>query len=238
MAPRLLLINTATPAGSVALTAGEEVVAELLLNLAGPHSDHLLPGIEALLRQTGWQLADLAAVAVVAGPGSFTGLRVGVATAKGLAFAAAKPLVGISSLQTLACQVPGTLLPVCSLLDARKQEVYAGLYQWRDGVPQPLAPERVIDPELLLDQLSGETLFVGEGCKVYRTLIVRRLGTRAHFAPWPCNPLRASSAAPLALAALASGETASAAALQAVYIRRSEAEIMQERQAETGFLSG
>ncbi len=153
MGPRLLLINTATPAGSIALTSGEQVVAELLLNLATPHSDRLLPGIDQLLHATGSTLAGLDALAVVVGPGSFTGLRVGVATAKGLALGAALPLVGISSLQTLACQVPGTTLPVCALLDARKQEVYAGLYQWRDGLPQPLGEERVLDPERLLDEL-------------------------------------------------------------------------------------
>lgn len=238
MGPRLLLLNTATPAGSVALTAGEVVVAELLLNLAGPHSDRVLPSVELLLREAGWRLEDLAAVAVVAGPGSFTGLRVGIASAKGLALGAGKPLIGISSLQALACQAPGTALPVCSLLDARKQEVYAGLFQWQNGTPRPLGAEQVIDPEQLLQQLSGDTLFVGEGAQVYRTLIVRHLGPRAHFVPWPCHPLRVSSAAPLALAALEAGETVSAASLQAVYIRRSEAELMQERQAGTGALSG
>jgi tRNA threonylcarbamoyladenosine biosynthesis protein TsaB len=238
MGPRLLLINTATPAGSIALTSGEQVVAELLLNLATPHSDRLLPGIDQLLHATGSTLAGLDALAVVVGPGSFTGLRVGVATAKGLALGAALPLVGISSLQTLACQVPGTTLPVCALLDARKQEVYAGLYQWRDGLPQPLGEERVLDPERLLDELHGETLFVGDGALVYRTLIVRRLGPRAHFAPWPSHALRVGNAAPLAHAALASGDTRSAATLGAVYIRRSEAEIMHDRRAAPGALDG
>jgi tRNA threonylcarbamoyladenosine biosynthesis protein TsaB len=238
MGPRLLLLNTATPAGSIALTIGEQVLAELLLNLAKPHSDLLLPGVEQLLDATGSELGTLDALAVVVGPGSFTGLRVGVATAKGLALAAGLPLVGISSLQTLACQVPGTLQPVCALLDARKQQVYAGLYQWHEGVPQPLVPERVLDPETLLEQLSGETLFVGDGALVYRTLIVRHLGSRAHFAPWPSHALRVSSAAPLVHAALAAGETRSAADLNAVYIRRSEAEIMHARQAVTGSLDG
>lgn len=238
MACRLLLINTATPAGSIALTEGEQVVAELLLNLSSPHSDRLLPGIKQLLDATGISLADLDAVAVVVGPGSFTGLRVGVATAKGLALAANRPLVGLSSLQTLACQVPGTRLPVCALLDARKHEVYAGLYQWRDGLPQPLQDARVLDPERLLDQLPEEVVFVGDGALVYRTLIVRCLGARAHFAPWPVHALRVSSAAPLAHAALDAGKTCSAAALGAVYIRRSEAEIMHDRQASAGALDG
>lgn len=239
MAPALLLINTATPAGSIALTRGETLVAELLLNLASPHSDRLLPGIDQLLSAADCSLAQLDALAVVVGPGSFTGLRVGVATAKGLAFAARKPLIGISSLQALAAQTVGTRLPVCALLDARKQEVYGGLFEWRDGLPHPLAKERVVDPgSFLQDHISGDTLFIGDGALAYRTLIVRQLGARAHFAPWPCHALRVGNAAPLAQAVLENGEVRSAAELTAVYIRRSEAEIMYENQAVTATLEG
>ena len=228
---RLLLINTATPAGSIALSAGEQVLAELLLNLASPHSDRLLTGIDRLLGDTGTSLAQIDAIGVVHGPGSFTGLRVGIATAKGLSLASGKPLVGISSLQALACQVPASSLPVCVLLDARKKEVYAGVYRWYEGAPQLQGREQVLDPEKLLDDLGEETLFVGDGALLYRTLIVRRLGVRAHFVPWPGNLLRISFAAPLVQQALVAGEGCSAAALKALYIRRSEAEIMQSRQA-------
>lgn len=238
MAPVLLLINTATPAGSIALSKGETLVAELLLNLASPHSDRLLPGIEQLLSATGCTLEQLDALAVVAGPGSFTGLRVGVATAKGLAVALRKPLVGISSLQALAAQAVGTPLPICAMLDARKQEVYAGLFQWRDGLPGFLSEERVIDPSALLDEISGDTLFIGDGALAYRTLIIRQLGARAHFAPWPCHALRIGNAAPLAQAALENGGGHSAAEFTAVYIRRSEAEIMYENRAVTATLEG
>ncbi|AMV72540.1 tRNA (adenosine(37)-N6)-threonylcarbamoyltransferase complex dimerization subunit type 1 TsaB [Desulfuromonas carbonis] len=238
MDPRLLLINTATPAGSIALTAGEQVLAELLLNLASPHSDRLLAGIDRLLADTGTSLSQLDAIGVVHGPGSFTGLRVGIATAKGLSLATGKPLVGISSLQALACQFPASSLPVCVLLDARKKEVYAGLYRWFEGVPQLQGVEAVIDPEGLLDDLAETTLFVGDGALVYRTLIVRRLGTRAHFVPWPGNLLRVSFAAPLVQQALAAGEGCSAAALKARYIRRSEAEIMHSRRTAAGVLDG
>ena len=238
MSPRLLLINTATPAGSIALTAGDQVLAELLLNLTTPHSDRLLPGIDQLLAATGTTLAQLDGIGVVHGPGSFTGLRVGIATAKGLALATGQPLVGISSLQALACQVPSSSLPVCALLDARKQEVYVGLFRWSEGRPQLQGREGVADPERWLEDHGEETLFIGDGALVYRTLIVRRLGARAHFVPWPANPLRISYAAPLVQAALAAGEGDSAAELQAIYIRRSEAEIMQDRQVGNAPLDG
>ncbi len=225
MGPRLLLINTATGAGSVALTFGESLVGELLLNLKSTHSDRLLPVIKQLLDDTGTALAGLDAIAVVVGPGAFTGLRVGVATAKGLALAVGKPLIGVSSLQALACQVPCTSLPVCVLLDARKQEVYAGLFQWQEGEPRPVAPERVIPPGRLLDEFNGDVLFLGDGAVAYRTLIEERLGPRAHFAPWVCHVLRAGSAAPLALAAFQAGHGVAPRELLPVYIRASEAEI-------------
>jgi tRNA threonylcarbamoyladenosine biosynthesis protein TsaB len=236
--PRLLLVNTATAAGSVALTAGETLVGEVLLNLSSTHSDRLLPSISQLLTDTGTTLTDLDAIGVVTGPGAFTGLRVGVATVKGLALATGKPTIGVSSLQALAMQVPGTLLPVCALLDARKQEVYAGLYRWQGGLPLPRHPERVTPPDLLLEGLEGTVLFVGDGAVAYRTLIVRRLGPRAHFAPWPCHTLRASSCGPLVLAALAAGETQSAAALAPVYVRPSEAEIRWGESGSEGTLEG
>ncbi len=223
--PRLLLVNTATAAGSVALTYGETLVGEVLLNLRSTHSDRLLPSIGQLLADTGTRLADLDAIGVVVGPGAFTGLRVGVATVKGLALAIEKPVVGVSSLQALALQVPGTLLPICALLDARKQEVYAGLYRWQGGLPLPLDREVVLPPDQLLAELAGDALFIGDGAVAYRTLIVRRMGQRAHFAPWPCHTLRASSCGPLVQAALAAGEANTAATVAPVYVRRSEAEI-------------
>ncbi|HKJ88193.1 MAG TPA: tRNA (adenosine(37)-N6)-threonylcarbamoyltransferase complex dimerization subunit type 1 TsaB, partial [Gammaproteobacteria bacterium] len=192
--------------------------------------------LRQLCADTGVTLADLDGIGVAVGPGSFTGVRVGVATAKGLAFASGKPLLPVSSLQALAGQVPGRGEPVCALLDARKQQVYAGMFQWQEGQPAALEPERVVDPETLLDEIGEETFFIGDGAVVYRTLITRRLGGRARFAPWPCHPLRASSLGPLALAALEAGDVCSPAALAPVYIRPSEAEILFARRPPEGVL--
>jgi len=226
MAECLLTIDTSTTAGSVALSRGEELVGEILLNLRSTHSDRLLPAVQDLLRDAGLQLEELDAFAVVLGPGSFTGLRVGVATVKGLALATAKPVVGVSSLQTLAVQVPWPAHSLRVWLDARKQEVYSGHYRWEGGLPVALNEERVAPPERLLEEITEETLFIGSGATVYRSLIVRRLGSRAHFAPWPLIQPRASAAAALALAALRNQDTIPLAALEPRYIRPSEAEIM------------
>ena len=234
----LLTVDTSTPAGSVAVSRGETLLGEILLNVKSTHTDRLLLTLHQLLTDTGLQLKDVDAYAVVLGPGSFTGLRVGVATVKGLALAMDKPVLGVSTLQTLAMQVPFPRHPLCVLLDARKNEVYAGLYHWEGGRPIPARPEVVIAPEALLEALEGETLFSGDGSVAYRTLISRRLGSRAHFVPWSLHPPRASAAAVLALAALREGEAIPLAQLAPRYIRLSEAEIMWARRSAEGAIEG
>ena len=222
---KLITIQTATPAGSVALTVGERLLGELFLDSRQPAGSWLMGGVEQLLASAALKAHDLDGFGVTIGPGSFTGLRVGLATAKGLAMATGKPLAGVSTLETLALQAPYASLPVCALLDARKKEVYAGSYQWqRDGL-RPLREERVLPPERLLAELHEEMLFVGDGAVAYRTLIVRQLGSRAHFLPAAYAPPRASHAALLALRVFAAGEALPAAPVNPRYLRPSEAEL-------------
>lgn len=231
MAEYLLTLDTSTPAGSVALSCGEQLIGEILLQLPSTHSERLLPAVQQLLKEAGLRLSDLEAFGVVLGPGSFTGLRVGVATVKGLALATGKPVVGVSSLHTLALQVPCPAHALSVWIDARKQEVYAGRYVWETGFPALIGKEIVAPPDRLLEQISEETIFIGSGTEAYRSLIVRRLGSRAHFAPWALQHPRASAAALLALAALRNRETIALELLEPRYIRLAEAEIMLSRRA-------
>jgi tRNA threonylcarbamoyladenosine biosynthesis protein TsaB len=221
----LLTIQTATPAGSVALTAGERLLGELFFDCRRPHGSWLIAAVDRLCREAGMTVGELDGFGVTTGPGSFTGLRVGLATIKGLALASGKPVAGVSTLQTLALQAPHAALPVCALLDARKQEVYAGIYRWQDGWPRPLAGERVLPPEQLLADITGDVLFVGDGARAYRPLITRQLGSRAHFLPAAYDPPRAAHAALLARRAFEAGAAQPAAAVNPVYIRPSEAEL-------------
>ena len=225
VALKLLTIQTATPAGSVALTAGEHLLAELFFDCHRPYGSWLIAAVDRLCREVGLTAGDLDGFGVTVGPGSFTGLRVGLATIKGLALAAGKPVAGVSTLQTLAMQAPHAALPVCAVLDARKQEVYASSYRWQEGWPRPLAGERVLPPEQLLASFSRDVLFVGDGARDYRTLITRQLGSRAHFLPAAYDPPRAAHAALLALRAFAAGAAQPAAAVNPFYIRPSEAEL-------------
>ena len=225
MSLKLLTIQTATPAGSVALTAGERLLGELFLDVRRPHGGWLLGAVEQLLAAAGMTVADLDGFGVTIGPGAFTGLRVGLATVKGLAQATGKPVAGVSTLQTLALQAPHAALPVCALLDARKQEVYAALFAWQEGSPRPLGQERVLPPERLLRELTGPTLFLGDGASAYRTLIARQLGPRAYFVAETFAPPRAAHAAILALRAFTAGAALPAVQVNPVYIRPSEAEL-------------
>lgn len=234
----LLTIDTSTPTGSVAISRGETLLGEILLNVKSTHTDRLLLTLRQLLADAGLQLTDVDALAAVLGPGSFTGLRVGVATVKGLALAMDKPVVGVSTLQALAMQFPFARHPLCVLLDARKNEVYAGLYHWEGGRPVADRPETVIAPEALLESLDGEILFAGDGAIAYRTFIARRLGPRAHFVPWTLNLPRAAAAAVLALAALRAGDTIPLAQLAPRYIRLSEAEILWARRSAEATIEG
>ena len=225
MPPILLTIQTASPAGSLAISDGDRLLAEINLDVRRTPTEWLLQSIEDLLIKTDHAKSELDAIVVVRGPGSFTGLRVGLATAKGLSLAANCPLLGVSSLQCLAMQIPFTSLPVCVMLDARKQEVYSALYQWEAGYPRLVSEERVIKPELLLSHIAGETLFVGNGALAYRSLIVRQLAGRAHFVPAFLNLPRAGAAAALGLVEWQNGRLFSADELMPSYLRPSEAEL-------------
>lgn len=225
MPPIILTIQTAAPSGSLALTDGDRLLAEINLDVRRTPTEWLLRSIEDLLAKADIAKQALDAIGVVRGPGSFTGLRVGLATAKGLALAIGCPLLGVSSLKCLAMQLPFTGMPVCAMLDARKQEVYTALYHWQSGSPQQVGEERVVRPDILLSEIVGETLFVGNGALVYRSLIVRHLASQAHFSPAFLNLPRAGAAAAIALSEWQAGRFLSADELLPLYLRPSEAEL-------------
>jgi tRNA threonylcarbamoyladenosine biosynthesis protein TsaB len=225
---KLLTIDTSTSTCSVALTFGEQLVAEYLLSLEKNVTPRLLACVDAVLGEAGLTVSDLDGIGVALGPGSFTGLRVGIATAKGLALAADKPVTGFSSLAMLAMNIPWGAFPVCPMFDARKKEVYTGLYDCRD-FPVPIIDDSVVSPGTFLEKLDGTTIFAGEGALAYRELIVARLGEKALFAPPSAHRPRASQGALLARRAFDRGEAIPLAALVPHYIRPSEAELAKLR---------
>jgi tRNA threonylcarbamoyladenosine biosynthesis protein TsaB len=218
----------------VALLDGESVVAECRLSTRATHSERLLATVDRLLGAAGWRLADLAVLAVGLGPGSFTGLRIGVSTMKSLAFATGRPLVGIPSLDALAWSLPFASSVLCPIVDARKGEVYAAFYRTDRGRIERLSPYRALSPEALAAEIAGRpgdpVIFLGDGVGRYAATLKDLLGASARFAPASHRVPSALAVAELGRAALLAGEVSDPTALVPLYVRRAEAELVRERQ--------
>lgn len=229
----VLGMETATESGGVALVSENEVLAEYLLNNIRGHAEHVLRGIDQILTDTGRSLEECGAIAVSIGPGSFTGLRIGVSTAKALAWAIQKPIMGISTLQALTCNLPFTSDFICPMLDARRKEVYTALYQRVEGKLILLIQEKAISPLAMIGQLdrSKKTIFVGNGARVYEKMIREEFGKRAEFAPSYHNYPRASTIASLGLERLALQQFDRAETLVPTYLRLSDAEVNLAKKA-------
>ncbi len=223
---KILAVETSTRAGGVAILDGDTLVAEVHLTSSETHAKRLMLAIDSTLCMAGTEIGKCDGFAVTTGPGSFTGLRIGISVVKGLGFAMEKPVAGVSTLDVLAYQIPVFPDLICPVLDARKGEVYTALYKsGSDGVWQKVASDCAVDPRKWLVHIPGPCLFVGEGAMVYRELIREILGPRARFAPSYLNTLRASIVAHLGLEQIKQGLATDAASLAPHYIRKSDAEI-------------
>lgn len=227
---RILAIETSTLVSSVALASEERVLAELTTATRLTHSETLLPHIEQVLRLAGTERSELTAVAVSLGPGSFTGLRIGLATAKGLAYALHIPLVGVSTLAALAAgfPLPGSVAGV--MLDAQKGNVYLELYRSTAAGQEAILPVTVLPLEEALERCAavGEPVMLA-GDIATKRLRGRELPDKVYLAPASHVLPRAAAVAELAKARLERGEEDSVMDLAPVYIRRSEAEVLWEK---------
>ena len=220
---KILAFETSAKAGSVALLEDDKLLGENYCNTGLTHSQTVMPMAEQLLKTCGCTPADVQAVAVAAGPGSFTGIRIGVAAAKGYAWGAEIPCYGVSTLEAMALQLGvknGYVLPV---MDARRQQVYNALFRATDGVLERLCPDRAISLEELANEmknLSEPVFLVGDGSQLcYNTLggnLVLPEEHRLHQ--------RAAGVGLAAWKAICAGEKGDAAALQPNYLRLSQAE--------------
>lgn len=221
---KLLAVDTATKTCSVALAEDSEPIFEYTASHAQTHARHLMEMIDGVMQAAKMTTADLDGFAVTVGPGSFTGLRIGISTVKGLAMALKKPVAGVSALAVLAEQFFGVTEWICPLIDARKGEVYAGLYQWTDSGCESAAAARVVGPEDAVAGIEGPCLFVGNGAALYRERIEKCMGGLARFAPPVMNAIRGAMVAHLGYRQFAAGSAEDARALQPIYIRRPDAE--------------
>ncbi len=222
---KVLAIETSTMAGSVALVDEGGLISEHLLNIKVTHSERLLPTIDDTLRDAKVRISDIDGFAISIGPGSFTGLRIGASTIKGLAFATGKPVVGIPTLDALAENVLFTDYLVCPIMDARKKEVYTAFYK-RDekNTLRKLTTDLAIRPGDLLKRIKEKVVFLGDAIDVYCALIRGELQDLALFAPINLRLPRASNVARLGLDELRKNHTIDLHTFTPSYVRRSEAE--------------
>jgi tRNA threonylcarbamoyladenosine biosynthesis protein TsaB len=217
-----LAVETSTPLGGVALGRGETILGEVVIGERTRHAESLLPAVRYLLDHAGSDPSDVRAIVVGAGPGSFTGVRIAAATAKGMAHALDVPLLAYSSLAAAAASAAQAGRAVCALFDARRDEVYAACYRF----PEMAGIETVIEPaprrleELLEEALPHEPLFAGEGAVLHRATIAAARGT---VAPAHLGVPRASSLLWLAHVAPAAG-VVEARDWEPAYLRPSGAE--------------
>jgi tRNA threonylcarbamoyl adenosine modification protein YeaZ len=216
----LVAIDTTTEIASLALAKEGMLLAEVTWRTVRNHSVELLPNLQSLLKLVHAETDSLTGVAVAKGPGSYNGLRVGISTAKGLAYALGIPLVGINSLEVEAYQYAETGLPVCPVFNAGRTELATALYQKQGGKWQQLQSEHIATVEQLCAETKEKTIFCGEYAAEISPQLILSLKDNAVIASPLTDIRRAGYLAELGMQKIAAGETDNAATLQAIYLRR------------------
>lgn len=219
---KLLAIDTSSPVASVAVMDDGVLIGEYVINNGKTHSQIIVPLVSDVLEKIGISIADIDVFVTSLGPGSFTGLRIGVATVKSFAQALNKPIIGVSSIEGLAAGVTiAEDVNVCPIMDARRGNVYNGVY--RNGVC--VKSDRLICLDELISELDGEkTVFVGDGVLKHKDTIVSRMGESALILPEYLSMLRASSIAAMAYKRAINGDYDDLYSLEPIYVRASQAE--------------
>jgi len=226
---RVLAIDTSTMFGGVAIMDDfSGLIVEIRLNVKSTYSERLMTTVEYALKKSGCKLSDIDSFAVATGPGSFTGLRIGLSTVKGFAYTTGKPIVSVPTLEALACHFPFCRYPVCTMLDARKKEVYAALFKWEGEGFIRLIDEGSIRIDRFLERFSVEkAVFTGDGAVLYKDKIVKTMGERAIFAPPDKMVPSPAHVASIGIKKAIKGEFSEPINLVPFYIRRSEAELKE-----------
>ena len=228
---KILAIDSSGQVASVALADEKELIAEYTTNYKMTHSQTLLPMLEEVKNKLSLDLQSIDYLAVAAGPGSFTGLRIGSATVKGLGLALKKDIVEVPTLEGLAYNLWGTNALVCPIMDARRNQVYTGIYRLLDEGLIPVMEQTAMDMDELLDKcvaLGEKVIFLGDGVPVYRQKVESKENLMYSFAPPHLNLQKAGSVAALALWYAKNGKVVSAAAHEPEYLRKSQAERERE----------
>jgi len=233
---RILGIESSSLVASVAIVEDGVTMSEYTANFKKTHSQTLLPMIDAMVNLLDLDLETIDAIAISGGPGSFTGLRIGSATAKGLGLALKKPLIHVPTLDGTAYNLYGVSGLICPIMDARRNQVYTGIYRFEQDF-QVVMEQDALDMGELIEKLNamGErVIFLGDGVPVHEKLIREKMTVPFSFAPAHMNRQRAASVAALGAVYFAEGKIQDAAEHGPDYLRKSQAEREREKKEAAG----
>lgn len=233
---RILGIESSSLVASVAIVEDQITMAEYTVNFKKTHSQTLLPMIDEMVKLLDIELSTIDAIAVSGGPGSFTGLRIGSATAKGLGLALNKPLLHVPTLDAAAYNLFGASGLICPIMDARRNQVYTGIYRFEREFQTVMEQEAMDMGELIgkLNSMGERVIFLGDGVPVYETAIRTAMTVPFDFAPANTNRQRAASVAALGAVYFAEGRTETAMDHKPDYLRKSQAEREREEREAGG----
>lgn len=228
----ILAVDTSALTATVAVMKNNVVVFENNITNALTHSETLMPMIDYALKSVKLSVNDIDLFAVSCGPGSFTGIRIGVSAIKALAYATGKKVYGINTLEALAYNVSYlSNIPICPIMDARRSQVYNAIYKFNTEKAEVVVPPRALSIEELCESIEEKTLFVGDGVNVYKDKIIELCGEKALFAP-PHHLLQKAASIAYAASMVAENEYLTPEVLEVIYLRKSQAE--REREERNG----
>lgn len=221
----ILGIDTSSLKGSIAITLKNKVISEIAVSEQISYSKKLFFLIDSILQKNSLTISQIDAFATSIGPGSFTGLRVGLSAALGFSLALNKPVISVETLPAMANTLPFTEHVICPIIDARKGELYTSFFQYdKNKKIRRIGNDRAVSPEILIKEINKTTILFGTGVDTYGGILKQKLGNKAVFNDCFINSI-AASVAKLAYAKISGGISTKSLPLKPKYIRRSEAEI-------------
>jgi len=237
---KVLAVDTSSLVAAAAVMDDGKLLGEYIINHKKTHSQTLMPMIKGLIGALELKASDIDIFAASSGPGSFTGLRIGITTIKAMAYAAGKPVVSVPTLDALAYNIPMTDSLVCPIMDARNNQVYTAVYAWEKNSQVKITEYMGIPVQDLVQLIKGknqDVIFVGDAVEIHKEFLKSELGEKCEFAPGHLLLQKASSVAQLAFARVKEGLVESCFDMVPFYLRKSQAEREYEkkRHAEGSF---
>jgi tRNA threonylcarbamoyladenosine biosynthesis protein TsaB len=220
----ILAVDTTTPTGSVAVLRNSRLIAEVNQDSAATFSERLLPSVQFVLKSCGMTIQDIHGFAVAVGPGSFTGIRIGLSTIKSFAYASGKPVAPVSSLKALSMKLLHSRGLICPLIDAKRNEIYAALYESKQRILKEIIPQGAYSPDAFFSRLPSHRIihFIGSGRDVHGATIISYFKDKARFSKR--SPFVAFEVGLIGYDLLRRNKGKDFQQVEPIYLRRSQAE--------------